>query len=192
MLEKGFLKYSMLRERRGDVLYKSIYMCERYIFMKLADLTQYTEKFCEKEKPLIYICSYTGRDLSEDEGVAPTRKERPMRLITGLLFGVNTFSEELSIKDVQIVLDSPYISLDFAQGIVSWDTAAFIDNLREEDIVETNRQIYEEGVREHLKKWEGATDGEFMYERNANLLRPYFLLVDELQRQRESLVGKIC
>jgi len=173
-------------------LCKGIYICGKYNFMDKIELAQYTQEFCEREKPLIYICSYTGRDLAEDEGVAITRKERPMRLITGVIYGIYILSETMHAKEKQFVLDPPLIYLNFAQGIVNWDTAAFFDNLREEDIVETNRPIFEDKVREHLKKWEGATDGEFMYERNLKLLRPYFLLVDELQRQRESLVGKIC
>ena len=158
--------------------------------MKLVDLTKYIEEFSEREKPLIYICSYIGRDLGEDENVPPTRKDRPMRLLSGTLFGVDIFSKSSPVKEVQFVLDPPWIYLDFAQGIVSWDTSACMDSVKEEDIVETNRSIYERSVRERLKQWEGSRDGEFMCERNTNLLRPYFLMIDELQRQRESFVGK--
>lgn len=162
--------------------------------MQLKELVAYTEERCRRERPIFYAGIYVGRDPREKK-ITFIRKDRPMRLLVGIIDGMyNLSSPDNPISQVEFQFDPPWIELQLGPGEVIWRTCACIDVVVQGDIAEFNRTQYGREVRENIKKWKdfspsGCSTTNF-YERNNALLKPFFLLVDELERQRDALVSR--
>ena len=161
--------------------------------MRLSNLIFCTEERCKQEKPLLYAGIYFGKDILEQKNDLPTKKVRPMRLFVGTLNATHNLSGKSNPANFfEINFDSPWIELNVAEGFVSWNTCTLIDAVREDDIVEFDRATYEYEVRTQMKKWKEyplikRNLREEYYRRRIDLLVPYFLLLDELERQCDML-----
>lgn len=116
-----------------------------------------------------------------------------MHFFVGTLDGAYNLSAKKLTNEpadfFEITLNPPLIRFDIAGGRVYWESCVLIDAVREGDIVTFNREEYEREVRTQIAKWKKYPPikrnlQEKFYKGRVALLTPYFLLIDELEKQQ--------